>query len=358
MRIDGNIGGSIDGTGGADLAGVAEQVAGAERVGYDGVWTTEVSRDPFLPLLLAADGSERLALGTAVAVAFARNPMTVATAANDLHAFSSGRFMLGLGSQIKPHVERRFSMPWSDPAARMREFIGALRAIWASWQDGSQLNFRGEFYQHTLMTPMFSPGPNRWGRPPVLLAAVGPGMTRVAGEVADGLIVHSFTTQRYLSEVTMPLVETALATSGRSRADFTLSLPGLVATGNDERELDGAIVSVREQLAFYGATPAYRAVLDLHGWGELHAELHRLSTAGDWAAMTSLIEDPVLNTLAVVGEPEQVGAEIHRRFGAIADRFTLYTPYQLDEQVRQRVVSSMRAAGRQDPESGPTHEEY
>ena len=184
MRVDGNIGGGIDGTGGGDLAGIAEQVAAAGRVGYDGVWTTEVSRDPFLPLLLAAGQSRTLTLGTGVAVAFARNPMTLAMVANDLQSFSSGRFVLGLGSQIKAHIQRRFSMPWSEPAARMRDFVLALRAIWASWQDSSRLDFRGEFYQHTLMTPMFSPPPNPWGPPPVLLAAVGPRMTTVAAEYA------------------------------------------------------------------------------------------------------------------------------------------------------------------------------
>jgi probable F420-dependent oxidoreductase len=344
MRVDGNIGGSIDGTGGADLAGISDQVAAAERVGYDGVWTTEVSRDPFLPLLLAADRSQGLTLGTAVAIAFARNPMTVATIANDLQAFSSGRFVLGLGSQIKAHVQRRFSMPWSEPAGRMREFVLALRAIWISWQDGGRLDFRGDFYQHTLMTPMFSPEPNPWGPPPVVLAAVGPRMTSTAAEVADGLIVHGFTTERYLREVTMPLVRAGLHRSGRARDGFTICYPGLLATGDTERDLETAAAAVREQLAFYGATPAYRAVLDLHGWGDLHTELHRLSVRGDWSTMTGLIDDTVLHTFAVVGEPDRIGAEIYRRFGDIVDRYTLYAPYELDEQLRRRVVSSLHSA--------------
>src|SRR6202048_2995029 len=265
MRVDANIGGSIDGTGGAELAAVADQVAVAESLGYDGVLSAEVSRDPFLPLLLAADHSRRLSLGTAVAVAFARSPMTIATVANDLQAFSSGRFILGLGSQIKAHIQRRFGMPWSEPAARMREFVLALRAIWASWQDGARLDFRGDFYQHTLMTPMFSPQPNPWGPPPVVLAAVGPKMTSVAAGVADGMIVHGFTTERYLREVTMPLVGTGLSTSDRTRDDFLVSYPGLVATGGTDRDLEAAVAAVRQQLAFYGATPAYRAVLDLPG---------------------------------------------------------------------------------------------
>ncbi|HEY6493949.1 MAG TPA: TIGR03617 family F420-dependent LLM class oxidoreductase, partial [Trebonia sp.] len=312
-----------------------------ERAGYDGVWTTEVSRDPFLPLLLAAGQSRTLTLGTAVAVAFARNPMTVATAANDLQSLSSGRFVLGLGSQIKAHVQRRFSMPWSEPAARMREFVLALRAIWANWQDGGRLDFRGEFYRHTLMTPMFTPDPGPWGPPPVLLAAVGPRMTQVAAEVADGLIVHGFTTERYLREVTWPVIEAGLSTSGRGRNQFTVSYPGLLATGATDAAMEAAIAAVRGQLAFYGATPAYRPVLDLHGWGDLHEELHRLSVAGDWAAMADLVDDTVLSTFAVVAAPDQAGPEILRRYGDLVDRYTLYAPYALDDEVRRHVVTSL-----------------
>jgi probable F420-dependent oxidoreductase len=340
MRIDVNVGGSVDGTGGADLATIAEQVAAAERAGFAGVWTTEVSRDPFLPLVHAADRAPRLTLGTAVAVAFARNPMTVAVAANDLHAFSSGRFVLGLGSQVKAHIERRFSMPWSEPTARMREFVLAVRAIWSSWADRSRLDFHGEFYRHTLMTPMFTPPPNPWGCPPVLLAAVGPRMTRVAAEVADGLIAHSFTTEQYLREATLPIVADRLDRSGRGREQFTICYPGLVATGGTDEQIAAAVAAVRGQLAFYGATPAYRAVLDHHGWGALHEELHRLSVAGAWAQMAGLVDDEVLNAFAVVGAPERAGAEISRRYAGIADRFTLYTPYGLDDDVRRRVVTA------------------
>jgi probable F420-dependent oxidoreductase len=340
MRIDANIGGSVDGTAGADLATIAEQVIAAERDGFAGVWTTEVSRDPFLPLVLAAERAPTLTLGTAVAVAFARNPMTVAVAANDLHAFSAGRFVLGLGSQVKAHVERRFGMPWSEPAARMREFVLALQAIWSAWSVGSRLDFTGQFYRHTLMTPMFTPPPNPWGHPRVVLAAVGPRMTRVAAEVADGLIAHSFTTERYLRGATLPLVAGGLRVSGRERAEFTICHAGLVATGATEAELDVAVAAVRAQLAFYGATPAYRPVLDHHGWGALHEDLHLLSRAGEWAQMAGLIDDEVLHAFAIVGEPEQAGAEILRRFDGVADRFTLYTPYRLDHEVRRRVVAA------------------
>jgi probable F420-dependent oxidoreductase len=344
MKVDGNIGGEIDGTGGGDMRVIARQVAAAEQVGYDGVWSAEVSHDPFLPLLLAADQSRELTIGTAIAVAFARSPMTVAAVANDLQSFSSGRFVLGLGSQVKAHIQRRFSMPWSEPAARMREFVLALRAIWASWSDGSRLDFRGEFYQHTLMTPMFTPDRNPWGPPPVLLAAVGPRMTRVAAEVADGLIVHGFTTERYLREVTWPLIEAGLSESGRGRKQFTVSYPGLLATGETEAQLATAIAAVRGQLAFYASTPAYRAVLDLHGWGDLHTELHRLSVRQEWARMPGLIDDTVLRAFAVVAPPEQAGPEIFRRYGDLADRYTLYTPYPLGDQVRRRIVSSLHEA--------------
>ncbi|WP_330256067.1 LLM class F420-dependent oxidoreductase [Nocardia sp. NBC_00565] len=349
MQVDANIGGSIDGTGGGDLAVIDDQVGFADRLGYDGVWSTEVGRDPFLPLLAAAQRSSRLQLGTAVAVAFARNPMTTATVANDLHAFSSGRFILGLGSQIEAHIVRRFSMPWSAPADRMREFISALRAIWRSWQLDEKLDFRGDFYQHTLMTPMFRPEPNPWGSPPVLLAAVGPKMTRVAAEVADGLILHGFTTERYLREATIPLIESGLNQSERARGDFTVSYPGLLVTGATDQAFEQAMTAVRKQIAFYGATPAYRPVLELHGWGDLHTELHRLSKAGAWSTMTTLIDDTVLNTFAVVGEPGVIGTEIMRRFADIVDRFTLYTPYPLDESVRRTIIDDLH-----DPAHTPT----
>lgn len=344
MKVDGNIGGTIDGTGGGDLAAVAGQVARAEAAGLDGVWTAETSRDPFLPLLLAADRSPALTLGTAVAVAFARNPMTVASVANDLQSFSSGRFILGLGSQVKPHIERRFSMPWSEPAARMREFVLALRAIWTTWSDGTRLSFRGEFYRHTLMTPMFTPGRNPWGQPPVFLAAVGPRMTSVAAEVADGLIVHGFTTERYLREVTWPLIDAGLSASGRDRDQFTVSYPGLLATGETEQDMAAASAAVRGQIAFYASTPAYRAVLDLHGWSGLHDELHRLSVRGDWAAMSALIDDEVLRTFAVVAPPGEAGQEIQRRYGGLIDRYTIYTPYPLGERPCQAVVAGLHAA--------------
>ncbi|MCW2753894.1 MAG: luciferase family protein [Marmoricola sp.] len=342
MLIDGNIGGSIDGTAGGDLAALEDQIASAERTGFDGVWTTEVGRDPFLPLALAARQSPSLTLGTAIAVAFARNPMTIAATANDLQALSSGRFVLGLGSQVKAHITRRFGMPWSEPTERMTEFIEAVRAIWTCWQDGSDLSFEGRFYQHTLMTPMFRPAAHPWGAPPIVLAAVGPRMNAVAGRTADGVIVHSFMTERHLRGVTLPQIFAGLKDAPRDRADFTVCLPGLVATGADDGELGKAIEAVRSQIAFYGATPAYRSVLDLHGWGDLHEELHRLSVAKRWGEMTALVDDDVLNEFAAVGSPDDVGATVRKRYADIVDRFTLYAPYPMSEAVRNAVVAALR----------------
>ena len=349
MKIDANIGGGIDGTVGGNIRGVVEQVRAAGDCRLDGVWTTETSRSPFLPLMLAAEHAPSLKVGTSVAVAFARSPMTLAAEANDLQAFSRGRFMLGIGSQVKAHVERRFNMPWSQPARRMAEYIAALRAIWESWQQGTPLRFGGDFYQFSLMTPMFTPEPHRFGPPPILLAAVGPQMTSVAATAADGLIVHGFTTEQYLREVTLPPVRTALERASKDRAGFTVSYPGLVATGESEQELVRAIGAVRQQIAFYGATPAYAPVLELHGWRDLHDELHRLSLLGEWTAMTTLIDADVLDAFAIVGTPEEAGSMIVRRYGELVDRFTLYTPYELGWRARARLVaaaSTMTSVGR------------
>src|SRR3954447_15408335 len=218
--------------------------------GYAGVWASEVDHDPFLPLLQAGQATDRLQVGTAIAVAFARSPMTLATTAYDLQRYTRGRFVLGLGTQIKAHVERRFSMPWSPPVARMREYVGALRAIWGAWQEGTPLRFQGEHYRHTLMTPMFAPDAHEWGAPPVYLAAVGPGMTRLVGEVADGLLVHGFTTERYLRERTLPALEEGLAAAGRTREQVTVTLPGLVVSGRDNAGMAAAAAAVKATIAF------------------------------------------------------------------------------------------------------------
>jgi probable F420-dependent oxidoreductase len=329
------------------LMGAApEEVSTAAReledLGYDGAFTAEVSHDPFFPALLGGLSTERLELGTGIAVAFARNPMTTANVAYDLQLYTRGRFILGLGSQIKPHIEKRFSMPWSHPAARMREFILALRAIWTCWNDGAPLDFRGDFYRHTLMTPFFNPGPNRYGTPKVFLAAVGEKMTEVAGEVADGILLHGFTTERYVREVTLPALARGWEKAGRKRGDFEVSGPMFVVTGTTEEEIESARTATKQQIAFYGSTPAYRPVLELHGWGDLQDELNRLSKRGEWVAMGDLVTDDILETFAVVGEPEDVPGALRARYGDAVDRISFYAPYKRDPERWRRVLESFR----------------
>lgn len=307
----------------AELRAIPETVAALEAAGFDGVQTVETGHDPFFPLLLAAEHSRRLELTTAIAVAFARNPMTLAAIGNDLNGYSGGRCILGLGSQIRAHIERRFSMPWSHPAARMREFVAAMRAIWANWYRGEPLDFRGEFYQHTLMTPVFTPKPSEAGPPRVFLAAVGPRMTRVAADVCDGMLVHPLTSVAYLRENILPIVEAGLRERGVARAAFALSHAPFVVSGRTEESFARSRAAVCERIAFYASTPAYRGVLDKHGWGELQPELNRLSKQGRWQAMGTLIDDRMLETFAVVGEPGAIVPELRRRFAGLVDRLTL-----------------------------------
>jgi probable F420-dependent oxidoreductase len=334
MKIDGGIG--------FDPDRIAEQAAKAEASGYDGVWSAETSHDPFLPIAVGASATTTLEFGTGITVAFARNPMTLAVVANDLQLLTKGRFMLGMGSQIKPHITKRFSMPWSHPAPRMRELILAIRAIWKSWETDGKLEFRGEFYTHTLMTPFFNPGPNPHGNPKVLLAGVGEHMTEVAGEVADGFLVHGFTTERYLREVSLPALERGAAKAGKTRADLTVSYPGFVVTGPDDAAVEAADQAVRQQIAFYGSTPAYRPVLELHGWGELQSELNTLSKRGEWVKMGELITDDVLEAFAVVCPLDRVAAEVRGRFDGLVDRFSFYAPYKVDPEVWKDVLAGFR----------------
>jgi probable F420-dependent oxidoreductase len=334
MKIDGGIG--------FDPNGIAAQAVRAEESGYDGVWSAETNHDPFLPIAVGAAATEKLEFGTGIAVAFARNPMTLAVLANDLQILSKGRFMLGMGSQIKPHITKRFSMPWSHPAPRMRELILAIRAIWRTWETGEPLAFRGEFYTHTLMTPFFDPGPSPYGNPKILLAAVGELMTEVAGEVGDGFLVHGFSTEKYMREVSLPALERGAAKAGKTRADLTVSYPGFIVTGPDEQSMAAAAKGVREQIAFYGSTPAYRPVLELHGWGDLHPELNTLSKRGEWVQMGELINDDILNTFAVVAPLDQVAAEVRSRFGDIVDRFSFYAPYKVDPEMWKGVVAGFK----------------
>lgn len=334
MKVDGGIGGG--------LTAAAESARRAEEAGYDGVWSAETSHDPFFPLLLAAEHTDRLELGTGIAVAFARNPMTLANIAYDLNAFSGGRFILGLGSQIKPHITKRFSMEWSHPAPRMREMILAIRAIWHTWNTGDQLDFRGDFYTHTLMTPFFDPGPAPHGDARIFLAGVGPLMTEVAGEVCDGFLVHGFTTEAYLREVTVPALERGMARSGRRRDEFEISFPAFVVTGANEQEMAASADATRRQIAFYGSTPAYRAVLEHHGWGDLQTELNSLSKRGEWVEMGRLVDDEILRTFAVVAEPSGVAAGLKERFAGVVDRVSFYAPYDSDPDTWLPVLEELR----------------
>lgn len=313
----------------------------AEQAGYDGILMPETQHDPFIGLALAARATERITLSTGIAVAFARSPMTTAMAANDVQTLTGGRFFLGLGSQVKAHIERRFSMPWSQPAARMQEYIEAVRAIWSSWQTGERLNFRGEFYSHTLMTPFFSPGPNAFGTPPIWIAAVGEGMAETAGRAADGLIAHGFTTRRYLSEVTIPAVRRGADAAGRSADSVGLSVAPFVALGAGP-SLDTALAAVRSQIAFYASTPAYRGVMELHGWEGVADQLHSLSTRGGWAEMGALVTDDMVAEFAAVGTPAEVGATLRERFDGLATRMSFYAPYEVDPAVWPDLLEAVR----------------
>ena len=312
MKVDGGVG--------LNLSTVGAQAAELEEMGYSGVMTAETAHDPFFPLLVAAQTTEKVQLMTSIAVAFARSPMPRANIGHDLNAYYQPRFVQGLGSQIKPHVTKRFSMPWSNPAARMREYIMALRAIWDCWHEEKPLEFTGEFYTHTLMTPFFTPTNTDYGAPKVFLAAVGPMMTEVAGEVADGVIAHAFTTEKYLRETTLPALERGFAKAGKSRGDFEISYPAFVVTGQTEEELREAEVATCKQIAFYGSTPAYRPVLESIGEGDMQNELNRMSKQGRWDEMGELVTPDILKEFAIIGEPETIPSQMKARYGDLVDR--------------------------------------
>jgi probable F420-dependent oxidoreductase len=322
----------------------AEMAVAAEAGGFDGWFAVETQIDPFIACALAAERTERIDIGTGIAVAFARSPMTIAMQADDVQLLSEGRFILGLGSQIKPHITKRYSMEWSKPAARMRELILAVRAIWESWATDGSLDFQGDFYTHTLMTPFFNPGPNPHGNPKIMLAAVGPLMTQAAGEVADGLLVHGFSTERYVREATVPALEKGFAKAGRTRDEFEITAPAMVVAADTEEEIAEGVAFVKQQIAFYGSTPAYRPVLDLHGWGELQDELNAMTKQGKWDRMAELIDDEMVKAFAVVGTPEEAVAELRRRYGDIATRVTMTLPPGADPERWGRLFEELRSA--------------
>jgi len=334
MRIDGPFYARL-----GDAAAEAKRLA---AIGYDGVYTLEGSSDPFLPLVLAAEHAPGLEIATGIAVAFPRNPMHLAYQAWDLQTFSGGRFLLGIGSQVKAHIENRFGVDFSPPAARMREYILALKAIFASWQTGERLRFEGAYYRHTLMTPMFNPGPNPFGPPPVLLGALGPRMTEVAGEVADGLIVHPFNNLPFLTGAALPAVQRGLAKAGRRREDFTVQLNAIVITGDTAAARATASRSVRDLLGFYASTPAYRPPMEAIGYGDLQPELNRLSKAGRWQELGDHIDDDFLAAFSTCGEPGEIADSLRDKYGAHADRLAIYAPYQAPDAMWKEIVAALK----------------
>ncbi|MGX1703140.1 TIGR03617 family F420-dependent LLM class oxidoreductase [Microbacterium sp. NPDC055357] len=332
MKIDmGMIGAT-----GAECGPIA---SAAERQGFDAVWASESVTDSFLQSQAALLQTSRLTVGTAIAVAFARNPMSTAYAAWDLAATSGGRFILGLGSQIQPHIERRFSMPWSSPIARMRDYLLALDAIFTSWRDGSKLDYRGDIYQHTLMTPVFTP-PHHDHRIPLMIAAVGERMTALGAELCDGLLLHGMTTTAYLDGVTLPAVERGLAASGRTRDALELYVPLFLIMGDTEEQIAETARKTREQIAFYASTPAYAAVLESVGYDELQPELQRLSRDGRWSVMADLIDEPLLDAIALTGTPDEMPDLCRARFGGRVDRISSYYGWPVDDPDRLREILS------------------
>lgn len=301
-----------------ELSRVPDEAARAEALGFDGLFVTERNSDPFLAMALAASATSQVDLGTAAALAFPRSPMEVAYTAWDLQGLSGGRFQLGLATQVRAHVERRYSAVWSDPAERMREFVLALQAIWTAWRDGSPLAFEGRFYHHTLMPPAFRPADHGQPFPRVLIGGVGPAMVEAAGAVADGLLLHPLHSPESLARLTMPALARGLAATGRSREDFEVHAAVLVATTDAEWE------DARRRVAFYGSTPAYRPVLAVHGWEDRFEELHRLTRAGAWDDLPSVVDDEMLATFVLrAAGPKETAAALVRRYEGLADRVSL-----------------------------------
>ncbi len=326
-----------------DPARVATMAKALEDAGFDGAYTFEGQSDPFIGLAAAAMTTERMELFTSIAVAFARNPMSLAYLGNDLQTLSQGRFILGLGTQVKAHIERRFCMPWSKPASRMREMVQAIRAIWHSWETGEKLRFEGEFYQHTLSVPTFSPAANPHGSPAIYVAGVGPMMTEVAAEVGDGYFVHPFHSATSFDNLSLPALQRGLDKAGKSRKDLVVSAQVVIATGLDQEAMDGAIFSARSQIAFYGSTPAYKPVLEVHGWEGMQAEWTKMSREGKWMEMAGSVTDEMLQAFAIVGTPAEVGEQIVARCGGIMDRVSPVI-YQADTELLTELLEQIRAA--------------
>lgn len=302
-----------------DMPTLAQSV---ENMGFDCLWTSETQHDPFLPLALAAEHTEKIELGTAIAVAFPRSPTVIAQTAWDLQAASNGRFILGLGTQVKPHIERRFASVWESPAAKLREMILAIRAVWTAWQGDGRINFRGEFYKITLMTPFFNPGPIEHPHIPIFIAGVNEKLCQVAGELCEGFHVHPFHTAKYLRDEILPNIEIGLQKTNRSRRDIQMSSAIFVASDDGEKEM------VRAQISFYASTPTYRPVLETHGWGDIGEKLSALAAHKEWGEMPAQITDEMLEQFCVFSTPENMAEAINARYAGLLDRITLYTPFE------------------------------
>jgi probable F420-dependent oxidoreductase len=315
----------------AHLRDVARIARAAEEIGFAGLWTPETQHNGFYPLLLAAEHSQRIDLGTAVAIAFPRSPMVMAQNAWDLQSLSGGRFILGLGTQVRAHIERRYGMAWDSPVARLRDYIGALRAIWQSWQTGERLNYQGQFYQHTLMTPFFNPGPIAHPDIPIYIAGVNEGLARLAGETCQGFHVHPFHSAKYIAEVVRPQIAAGATRAGRAPADVTLVSSVFAITGPNDAAVASVRKLVREQIAFYASTPTYRVVLECHGWQEVGEQLSRLASMKRWSQMSELVTDEMLAVFAVEAPLDRIGAALRARYDGVLDRIFSYVPYQPGE---------------------------
>jgi probable F420-dependent oxidoreductase len=310
-----------------DLKSIADYARKVEALGYDCLWSAETQHDPFLPLAVAATATSRIRLGTNIATVFSRSPMVTAMIAWDLQKASGGRFTLGLGTQVKAHNERRFSVKFESPGPKMAEAVRAIRAIWDCWQNGTKLNFKGQFYTFDVMTPFFNPGPIEHPRIPIFVAAVNPFMCGVAGEHCDGMHVHPFNSPKYLREIVQPAVNAGLAKSGRNRPDFTYATSSFVVVGDTPEERSEQAQMVKQQIAFYGSTRTYQPVLECHGWGDVTAKLHRKSIEGDWKGMADLITDEMLDAYAVTAPYDRLKAAMEARYAGLLDRTALYQPY-------------------------------
>ena len=320
-----------------DIREAGHIAARAEGVGHDAAWATEAGHDPFLQAYSAIERTTSIDIGTAIAVAFARTPMTVAYSAWNLAQASDGRFTLGLGSQIKPHIEKRYSMPWGKPVAQMREFLVALDAIWTSWRTGEPLDHRGEYYTHRLMSPFWVPSPHEH-RIPVYLAAVGPRMTELAGERCDGILMHAFTNRPFLESVALPALDRGIATAGKTTADVEVSLPLFMIMGDTDEELATRRHDAAQQLAFYASTPAYAPVLEAVGYGDVQPELTQLSKRGEWDAMADLFDDELLGHFAIIGAPEQMPELSRQHVGPRVQRTSSYFGWPIDDPDRLRSI--------------------